>query len=422
MTPCSGCSCCRDDDTAMPLPWDNGSVDLDDKAVHNDETVFYVVGTGPLVLTVPHGGTLRPSKIPNRTSGCMEPDTHSAQLAWAVFHHYNNKNNGQRAATDAPVCSVVIGKLHRSKVDLARPRESAAESDQGRAAWDDYHTAIQTWLDWAIQRHGHAHLVDIHGQSHRDMTEVGHMLTNSDLRDHLSRNETTSATAANLPLLLEKSSVAAMATLPIICDGQINNYNWLQDVVRGPHAMGTSLDTAGYAAVPSWRIPFPCCYDCESVVQTQPPNSTQGGTSVNAPCSSDCCCHAPTTTTTKNGNDDELTTTPRNFTVTRPCTGFDVQAWRQKTCPKNTNTNGDCGFGPCSFFWGSNTLCMYGGGRIRKRDSQPSQLPKYRGKVAATQLETAWAGARETPDQIDQFGAALAEAIHGFMKHFYGAS
>ena len=74
--------------------------------------------------------------------------------------------------------------------------------------------------------------------------------------------------------------------------------------------------------------------------------------------------------------------------------------------------------GGCSFFWGNEMLARYGGGRVLPHDRGPSQLPEFRGRVAATQLETPWLGTRENAAQIEQFARVLASAIAHFVIHF----
>ena len=46
--------------------------------------------------------------------------------------------------------SLVIGKLDRCKVDLARSREGSAEVEGARAAHDEYHAALCRCLDAAV--------------------------------------------------------------------------------------------------------------------------------------------------------------------------------------------------------------------------------------------------------------------------------
>ena len=213
---------------------------------------------------------------------------------------------------------------------------------------------------------GQVHLIDVHGQAHRPATEVGHMLTNTELR--------CSCCAASDPAPLDpaRSSVAAMAALP--------GWTGVEDAVRGPTAIGTLLEDAGYPAVPSAQTPHPCAAGCDRAAKDckRCADEGEGG--------SDCACPCP-------------------------CTGFDNQQWRG-------TADGD-GFGGCSFFWGANTLLRYAGGRA---EFCKHQVVALRGKVAATQLETMWEGCRETDAQIDAFGKALAAAFEAHCtKIGYGA-
>ena len=271
--------------------------------------------------------------------------------------------------------SLIIGKLARDKVDLARARESCADSEGGRAAWDEYHTTLQGMLEAAAEANeGQAHLIDVHGQTHRPATEVGHMLSNTELR--CSCCEVDPA-----PLDPARSSIGAMATLP--------GWAGVEDAVRGPAAIGTMLEDAGYSAVPSAQQPHPCAEGCERAAK-------------------DCrrCADADADADADAGAGD-----PGDCACPCPCTGFDNQQW--------CGTAGGDDFGGCSFFWGANTLMRYGGGgRGANR-----QLVSLRGKVAATQLETMWEGCRETDAQIDAFGKALASAVEAHCaKLGYGGS
>ena len=53
--------------------------------------VKYFEGNIPLIISVPHGGTLRPDLVPDRTSGVMDEDWWTIDLAhdilqqWPVF-------------------------------------------------------------------------------------------------------------------------------------------------------------------------------------------------------------------------------------------------------------------------------------------------------------------------------------------------
>ena len=261
----------------------------------------------------------------HRLAPTHAPDTNSAQLAWSLHRELTARGLSP---------SLVIGKLSRTKVDLARSRKGCADSVGGRAAWDEYHTTLQGMLEAAAAAHdGQAHLVDVHGQTHRPATEVGHMLTNTELR-------CSCCTADPAPLDPTRSSVAAMAALP--------GWTGVEDVVRGPAAIGTLLEDAGYRAVPSAQTPHPCAVGCDRAAKDCKRCADDGRAEGGAEGGADCACPCP-------------------------CTGFDNQQWRG-------TADGD-GFGGCSFFWGANTLLRYAGGRGEKHQIAPLQ-----GKVAATQV------------------------------------
>lgn len=390
-----------------------------------NSTILVIPGSGPLVISVPHGGTLRPPSIPDRTLGCMEPDTHTAQLALAI-HTYLLRRWGALSPSSSSSMpdvgttpAIIVGKLHRVKVDLARPRGTCASPDSdsdssgeaGRRSWDEYHGAVREALDEALDRHGRAHLVDLHGQCHRDASEVGCMLTNAELRTTLGRRHSRSGGktgksvcgdnesryGASDALLLERSSLSAMSNLEA--------YSGLDDAIRGPHSVGTLLQKSGYSAVPSADMPHPCVgADCSAIC----PSCCSGVDDAGADCGNDtkCCSRV-------DGSD---LIGPSCCDECRPCTGFDVKMWR------GTKPAG-CQFGPCSYFWGGYACMTYGGGRTTAAEedgeASSSQMERYRGKVAVTQIETQWRGCRETEDQIDRFGEAAAGAIADFMEHFY---
>ena len=58
------------------------------KSTTSGEFVQYFEGNIPCVICAPHGGTLRPQNIPNRTSGCMDEDWWTIELVNEVLKQW----------------------------------------------------------------------------------------------------------------------------------------------------------------------------------------------------------------------------------------------------------------------------------------------------------------------------------------------
>jgi len=120
----------------------------------------------PVVLAAPHGGRAAPASIPDRTSGCLEPDWNSAELAEAVWHAFRERGSGVAERGEAP--ALVVLRLSRKKLDGNRPRASACEdAAEAHAVWDKYHSSLEQCLEDCVAAFGFCLLLDIHGQSHR---------------------------------------------------------------------------------------------------------------------------------------------------------------------------------------------------------------------------------------------------------------
>ena len=314
---------------------------------------FCHVGEGQVVITAPHGGTVSPTTLDDRTSGCMEPDTNSAELAFVVWRKLRSRGLSP---------SLVVGNVSRRKVDLARDRESCADTGtagrHGRVLWDDYHGHIARALRVAVRRHGCAHLFDIHGQGHREATEVGHMLTNTTLRSKVIPARAAAA-----------SSISAMASLPA--------FDTADAVVRGPWSLGSLLVQRGYFAVPSTATPHPCDPECTACVGSA------------AKCA---------------------------------CTAFDAKVW--DGVKAGGNGFGACSFfwgaHTLARYAGAYRYDSTDAGDAEQPRRTQLQLPDLRGKIAATQLETEPRARAGGSAAIASFGTAIADSIADFMCHFYG--
>eukprot|EP00928_Gymnodinium_smaydae_P056586 TRINITY_DN3994_c0_g1_i1.p1 TRINITY_DN3994_c0_g1~~TRINITY_DN3994_c0_g1_i1.p1 ORF type:complete len:195 (+),score=25.37 TRINITY_DN3994_c0_g1_i1:40-624(+) len=133
----------------------------------------------PVVISAPHGGELEPATIADRSTGCVEPDWFSVELAEAISDSFC-------ALPGSPgPPSLVMLKLSRKKLDANRARKPSCEDGgvgEAGEAWDAYHGWLEEALRDCVKRFGFCLLLDVHGQSHRrDVTELGYLLTSDDL-------------------------------------------------------------------------------------------------------------------------------------------------------------------------------------------------------------------------------------------------
>lgn len=168
----------------------------------------------------------------------MTKDVESLELADCVWESFPS------ASKPALVASL----LHRRKLDPNRPCREGAGSAGAEGAWSAYHSTVVLELREAVRRHGIALLIDLHGQSHRPATELGYLLTSSDLLQPDSQLE-DNPTSVDALRHLSPSSVA--------------------DIVRGESSFGAFLEGAGFACTPSPRQPRPVTEEAFALARTQ---------------------------------------------------------------------------------------------------------------------------------------------------------
>lgn len=198
----------------------------------------------PVVLSVPHGGTLLPDSISDRTEGCIEPDWESCELAEEIAKAFSTERQGPPA--------LVRLRLHRLKLEANRARRSCSEccTEEAVQAWDAYHGWLEEAIHGCTERFGFCLLLDIHGQSHRQgVTELGYLLTSEDL---LLSNEAEAAAP-------RPTSIDALLPLSSLCKSAAGKLDWrsLVELVRGPGSLGGLLEASGFRCTPSPSYPQP---------------------------------------------------------------------------------------------------------------------------------------------------------------------
>lgn len=190
--------------------------------------VEYIAGDLPVVLTAPHGGSLRPDGIPDRAIADTVQDYKTLELA-LVTDSVIMAAHGHRP-------HVVLCRLHRVKLDCNRDSVTASQGNaEAGLAWHEFHAFIETATARILAQHERGLLVDLHGHAHPiQRLELGYELTGDqlDLADNVIDQGTW----------LDSTSVRYL---------QLRSGASLSDLLRGPTAFGTLLAARGYPSVPS---------------------------------------------------------------------------------------------------------------------------------------------------------------------------
>ncbi|MGD8276445.1 MAG: hypothetical protein PVH00_00400 [Gemmatimonadota bacterium] len=198
--------------------------------------IEFIAGSLPVIVTAPHGGSLVPAEIPDRTVGTSTRDTNTEELVRTIRQAFSDRVGA------AP--SIVINRLRRSKLDANREIVEAANGNEhAERAWYEWHAFIEAAKRVASDAgpDGSALYLDIHGHGHTiPRIEIGYLLGPADLA---LQDE-----ALGQPSIIAKSSIRALAN---------DNGQRFVELVRGPTSLGELLARRGYPAVPSVADPSP---------------------------------------------------------------------------------------------------------------------------------------------------------------------
>lgn len=192
-------------------------------------------GALPIILTVPHGGALKPDNLLARRYGVTGTDSNTIPLSEAIIAELQARHGGKP--------HVIISHLHRSKLDPNREIKEAAQGDPtAEAAWHRFHNSAQKACDTVMKNHGSGLLLDIHGHRHVDQrVELGYLVRGDQLR------ATDAALNADTALIASTSIRDLDRRSPVT----------FVELLRGPHSLGSLLEARGFRSVPSPDKPRP---------------------------------------------------------------------------------------------------------------------------------------------------------------------
>jgi len=133
------------------------------KFVNIKDYFDYKRGTIPLIMSVPHGGSFKIEKIPDRTSGIYGIDRGTISLAFELKKYINKVSQFNSKDIISP--SYIISKVERLKIDFNRKESEAfhTKSSLAKEIYQFYHLKINELISYNLNKFKRSLLIDIHG-------------------------------------------------------------------------------------------------------------------------------------------------------------------------------------------------------------------------------------------------------------------
>jgi hypothetical protein len=204
--------------------------------------VEYIAGNAPVIFAAPHGGSLTPSEIPDRTTtSCdtsdiaTQSDANTEALVREIQAAFYSRTGKYP--------HIIISNLYRGKLDPNRSIGTGACGDaEAEIAWNEYHDFIDVAKSRVTTDFGRGWFTDIHGHGHTiQRLELGYLLESSDLQQ-------SDGTLNGSSAYENESSFRAFSAATTVS---------FSNVLRGSASLGTLLEAEGYASVPSTSTPAP---------------------------------------------------------------------------------------------------------------------------------------------------------------------
>ncbi|MBP6443945.1 MAG: hypothetical protein KA267_08000 [Gemmatimonadales bacterium] len=194
--------------------------------------VEYIPGDLAVIISVPHGGVMTPTEIPDRTVGTTATDLNTIDLGREIAAALMTRT-GRTAY-------LIVSHLKRTKLDPNREVvEGAAGNAAAITAWGEFQAFVDTATRAAVARHGFAVYIDLHGHGHPvARLELGYLLSAATL--NLGDAQLNAGYLAG----------SSLRTLPPL-------QRPFAEILRGETSLGGMLAARGFPAVPSPAMPSP---------------------------------------------------------------------------------------------------------------------------------------------------------------------
>ena len=177
----------------------------------------------PIIITVPHDGTLAPSTFPDRT-GSSERAENTRKVAEQFAYFFNANSNGLYP-------HIIYNNISRSKLDPDLNQMDGAQGNSyANLSYGTYHSFLQTAIDSVEAYFDAGILLNLVEHNHSNQkVELGYLLSASDLD------------LTNLQL----NSYSAQSSVSQIADISTSSF---AEVIRGYNSLGTLIVGRSYTS------------------------------------------------------------------------------------------------------------------------------------------------------------------------------
>ena len=185
--------------------------------------ISYRVGNMPIIITVPHDGTLTPSTFPNRTGSSARAEN-TRKVAEQFAYFFNANSNGLYP-------HIIYNNISRSKLDPDLNQMDGAQGNSyANLSYGTYHSFLQTAIDSVEAYFDAGILLNLVEHNHSNQkVELGYLLSASDLD------------LTNLQL----NSYSAQSSVSQIADISTSSF---AEVIRGYNSLGTLIVGRSYTS------------------------------------------------------------------------------------------------------------------------------------------------------------------------------
>ena len=185
--------------------------------------ISYRVGNTPIIITVPHDGTLTPSTFPDRTGSSARAEN-TRKVAEQFAYFFNANSNGLYP-------HIIYNNISRSKLDPDLNQMDGAQGNSyANLSYGTYHSFLQTAIDSVEAYFDAGILLNLVEHNHSNQkVELGYLLSASDLD------------LTNLQL----NSYSAQSSVSQIADISTSSF---AEVIRGYNSLGTLIVGRSYTS------------------------------------------------------------------------------------------------------------------------------------------------------------------------------